>query len=347
MNKVNIILISTTTLKNREKYINSTLNYIINKFEELKIVTEVKIINTPTCEYISKNIESYNKRVQYDKTELIDDIDFKKLIVNLNPNQISNIEKHVEAYKLVLDDNELYFIIEDDVLIGEDYTNNIEELFKQLVTKGLNDWDILFTTNPHYDNDKILKLKDSHESNKILLSKSSYLIKSKLALELKEYLNIFKYNLKHSISRYIWDNKDRIKAKVLNKNTFLEGSKIGLFHTSTNNNNFLYQNNNFIELVKIANNNNITDDMFIKAIDIYKKIEYLDNADIIHTMGVVFYKRNDINKAKEFMTNAAIKLYNNYGYISKNNDIINNAINIHQKKQIYLEECKMKKSKYS
>ena len=49
--------------------------------------------------------------------------------------------------------------------------------------------------------------------------------------------------MKLSLSKFIFDNKENIKSYILNKHTIFEGSKIGIFPTSVNTNNYLIQNN--------------------------------------------------------------------------------------------------------
>ena len=149
-----------------------------------------------------------------------------------------------------------------------------------------------------------------------------------------------------SLSKFIDNNISDLKIYLLNKCTFLEGSKVGIFLSSIKNKNFLSQNGNFIELVKITNNEIINDDMFNSAKNLYEQLEYLDNADVIHTYAILHYKMNNIKKAKELMTKAALNIHYNNGYYSKNNDILNNAINIYQYDQYLLDECINIKSKY-
>jgi GR25 family glycosyltransferase involved in LPS biosynthesis len=348
METLNIYLIHSSELKSRIKYINSTIDMIKKIAEENNYQIKVIIVNDPNKEFIENNIEFYNKSVKYDKEEGIKaDEEFNKLITNLNVLQISNIEKHKAVYKVLQKEDELHFIIEDDVLVGEDYLNNIRELFKNLKNKFLKEWDILFTCIASINNQSI-ELIDSRIQYKFLLAKSSYFIKPKLAAKLYEYLQIYKYNLKTAISKYIWDNKD-VKSYVLNKHVFLEGSKMGLFPSSLNSQNFLFQNINFVQLTRITNSDHITDEMFNEAEKIYNNpnIIQMKSPDFIHSMGLLYYKRKNYEKAKSFMLESCEKLYEQNGFVPKSSEILNNAINMYQYDQYMLEECKNKKSKYS
>ena len=228
------------------------------------------------------------------------------------------------------------------MIISKDYIDNINNLFKNIDLKT----DILITSDFLNNNNNNLELISFNDYNKVLLSKSSYFINKETANKLYNYLNIFKYDMKTALTKFIIDNKD-LNVKLLNKCTFLEGSKVGIFLSSTKNKNFLSQNGNFIEFVKIVNNSTIDDEMYNKACELYKQLEYLDNAEIIHIYGILQYKRGNINEAKEYMKDAVLKLYKNKGFYSKTNDILNNAINISRHNQSFIDECKNKISKYS
>ena len=338
MNKINIIVIYTKKLTNRTHYINSTLAFLKNIIEKNGYNSNIIISSNPDEEDILKDIDQYNKRVNYDKE---DNEKFDNLIVSLNTSQISNIEKHRNALYLSKE-NELNLIIEDDLIISKDYIDNIDNLFKNIDLKS----DILITSDFLNNNNNNLELISFNDYNKVLLSKSSYFINKETANKLYNYLNIFKYDMKTALTKFIIDNKD-LNVILLNKCTFLEGSKVGIFLSSTKNKNFLSQNGNFIEFVKIVNNNPIDDEMYNKACELYKQLEYLDNAEIIHIYGILQYKRGNINEAKEYMKDAVLKLYKNKGFYSKTNDILNNAINISRHNQSFIDECKNKISKYS
>jgi len=347
MKTLNIYIIHTPSLHQRLKYMNTTIDILKKLGDSLDFKTNVCMIQEPSKDFVENNVESFNKKVKYEKEEGEKaDQQFNDVIQTLNVPQICNIEKHKSIYNTIKNDDELHFIIEDDVLLGEDYINNIKELFQKLKEDKLTNWDILFTCIADIDKSQDLVLKDSRKSYKFLLSKSSYFIKPPIAKKLSEYLEIYKYNLRNAISKFLWDNKD-VKSCILNKHTFIEGSKFGLFSSSVNNTNFLFQNSHFVELAKIVANDTITDKMLTDAESLYKSIDKLENPDVLHTMGVLYFKRNNFDKAKKCMTDACFKLKDSNGYVSKSSDILNNAINIYQYDQSYLEECKKKKSKYS
>lgn len=339
MNKINIIVILTKKLNNRTNYLNSSLLFLKNTIEKNNYICEISIIDNPDDKEINENIEIYNKRVNYEKG---DNEEYNKLIQGLTINQISNTEKHRKALEKVNNES-INIIMEDDIIISKEYIKNIEYIFSKILKNE--NIDILILSDFIY-NDNELELIDQNIYNKILISKSSYIINKKTANKLRNYLEIFKYDMKTSLSKFMEENKD-LKKYMLNKCTLLEGSKIGLFLSSTKSKNFLSQNSEFIELVKLTNKEKITEVDYKMGEKIYNNLEYLDNADIQHLFGILNYKYKNINLAKKYMTLATINLKKNLGYISKSHEIINNTINIYKYEQLLLDDCKKNKSKYS
>lgn len=338
---INIIVIYTKSLSNRTQYINSTLTFLKNLCEKHNLKVNIIIVDSPNNNDILNDSEKYNKRVNYDK---IENCEYNNNIIPLNPNQISNIEKQRNAL-LKVKDNEYNLILEDDVIISKDYIDNIEILIKNI--NILENLDILITSDFIYNENKNMELLSFNEYDKILISKSSYLINKKTADKLFESTDIFKYDYKVSLTKFLKNNKDNIDSKILNKCIFLEGSKVGIFGSSLKNKNFLSQNSQYIELAKLVNLNIIDDDIIKNATDIYKLLENLENPEIDHIYGLVYYKSNDINNAKKYLNRAIINMKKNNNYCSKSNEILNNAINIYKLDQEFFEECKNLKSKYS
>jgi len=348
MNILNVYAISSLHLKNRIPYLNATLRRIKEYAEEYNFNVKLMAINVPDDKYIESNINVYNNRVKYDQ-ESGDkaDEDFNNLIVQLNVQQISNIEKHREVLKIISESSEGYhLIIEDDVLIGDDYIKNLQTFFQMLSKNEIDNWDILLMCTAHINDDQNIELLDIKQKYKFLLNKSSYFIKKDTAKQLYDYLEVFKYSLKLSISKFLWDNKDTIRGRILNKHTFLEGSKMGLFPTSVNNTNYLYQNMGYVRISNITKNTDITDEMIEEAEKIYEKISHLPGPDIVYIMGILYFKKKNYKKAKECLKDACYKLKEGNGLISKSTDILNNAINIFQYEQYMLDEYKKKTPKY-
>jgi hypothetical protein len=230
MIRLNIYVIYSEELENRHGTINSSINLIKNICEEKKMEVKINIISEPSKEYVNNHISSFNSRVNYEKFK--EDTIYNDLITPLNVNQISNFEKHRYIYKYILDNfqssdvNDLHLIMEDDIIILNDYINNIKELIDVLkkIDSNINDennWDILFTCIASINNQSI-ELIDSRTQYKFLLSKSSYFIKPKIATKLFEYLQIYKPNLKIlTISTVEQDKIDVLDPENFNKADYI------------------------------------------------------------------------------------------------------------------------------
>ena len=341
---IKFYIISSLNLKLRKKYMSGAIEALKKITEENgNLSTSINIINEPSDKYIENNIENYNKRVNIEKEN---DEEFNNLIQKINIQQISNIEKHRNIYLEISKDNSndtLHYILEDDILVSNDYINNIKDLFKNI--NNFNNWDILFTciSNNNENNDiKLLNLKDHY---KILISKSSYFLNPKIALKLYNFLNDIKFTLKIALSKFIIVNN--INAKILNKHTLLEGSKIGIFLSSLNNNNFLYQNNDYVKITNLLNVPIITKEIADEAEKIYKNNQLnINNADFQHLLGIMFYKIGDYNQSKKYLIDAVLNIKKNEGLLNNHSEILNNCINMHQYDQPDLEDCFIKPSKY-
>lgn len=343
MKVLNVYLIHSAYLTNRIKYINSTLDMLKKICEKIDIDVKISSVLEPSKEFIDANIDDFNSRVNYDKDKTDVDDQFNNTIKNLNSHQISNTEKHRQAYKHITNPGELHFIIEDDVVVNTDYIENMERCLL-LVATSEQRWDIVFTCLASIDDNEEMTFKNSRSQYKFLLSKSSYFIKPDVASKLYEYTQTFKHNLKNSLSKYVWYSD--VLSYVINKHTFLEGSKMGIFPSSLCGNNFLYQNINFVNLIKISNSDEITDKMLEEAKAIHSSVSKTESPDFLHSMGIIYYKMKDYKESKRYLLEACESLDKNNGFISQSSEILNNAINMFQYDQDLLEECKKTKSKY-
>jgi hypothetical protein len=332
---INIYIIKSAHLPVRAKSIDITINKIRNMMKSQKIESNVIYITTPSVEEIEKNIEEYNKQINL--TENIEDEDFKKLQNKFNLAQISNLIKHRKAYELIKNSNNKHnLIIEDDAVILDDYVNNFNDFLK-IINKI--EYDILFTCISNNNTTaKRIEIELSTISFKILLCKSSYFITPSTATKLYDYLQVIRFTLKNSLSKYIYDNRDNLQSYVLNKHTILEGSKIGIFSSTIHPTNPQLQNNNYIEMINLYNKFDTDETIFDEILEFYNKNGKM-NPEFQHLVGLLYYKKNDYNKALEYLQDAVMNIKKKEGYIPVFNEILNNCINMHKFCQDDIKDC--------
>ena len=333
---INIYIITSDNLKLRFNNLNQQIGKLKEILENSNFNFNFHQINNPSNGEIEKNLDKYKDIVVLKKEEIEDD-DFKNQIAPINTCQISNIAKHLKAYELIKNNDDKYhFIIEDDIIIIDEFINNIKTLFNKIKTT---EYDLILTGIAINQEGEDLKLINSFNYFKVLISKCSYFISKDCAIKMIDFLAKFRFPMKLSLSYFIWQNKDNIKSFVSNKNLFFEGSKIGIFTSSINNNNFLYQNGEFVKLTQlIGDNEYVSDDIIKKAEEIYNNAGK-NNPDFLHTLGLAHYKNKNYKKAKETLIEAVLALKKNDGFICQHNEILNNCINMHQFEQSDIENA--------
>ena len=331
---INIYVIKSDHLPMRAKSIDVTTNKIRNLMKAQKIESNIVYIKTPTIQDIEKNLAEYNKSI--DLTEEIEDEDFKKLQNKFNLAQISNLLKHKKAYEIIKNStNKHNLILEDDALLLDDFINNFNDFLKLL---NKIEYDILFTCISNNNGTKRLDIELSTINFKILLSKSSYLVTPATADKLYNYLHTIRFTIKNSLSKYIYDNRNDLQSYVLNKHMFLEGSKLGLFISTVNPTNQQIQNSSFIEMVNLYNKFDKNETTIEDILDFHNK-NGKNNPEFLHLVGLVYYKKNDYNKALEYLQDAVFNIKKLEGHVPVFNEILNNCINMHKFSQDDIKDC--------
>jgi len=339
---IDIYVIKSEHLKLRCQFLEKTLERIKKIMKENNYITNINYITSPTAEDIENNINDYNKFINLNNDE-IEDKEFKELQSKFNYQQLSNLFKHKKAYEMIKDknNNNHNFIIEDDIfLLENDNENNFKDFIKKLHKI---DYDLLFTCCPFNNNKKGLDYVLSTVYYKILQSKNSYFINKRSAEKLYEYLNVIRFNIRLSISKFLFDNKNSIKSYILTKPTLLEASKLGIFPTTVNQNNLLIQNNYFIEFINMLNDEKID----IKKCEEHYEKYGKNNCDFQHILGIKYYKNKEYKKALEILQSAIINMKNNEGLIAPFTELLNNCINMHQFYQDDIKDCFTKEGKYN
>ena len=336
---IDIYVIKSEHLKQRCRVLEKTLDVLCELMKNHNYNIKVINIKTPTDEDIETNLQEYDKKINLNNDDITDP-DFKKAQVKFNIPQLSNLHKHIHAYDIIKRSKTKHnFIIEDDIILLDEHKNNFNDFLKLLKTI---EYDILLTCLSINDDRAKLNIIPIFNYFKILLTKNSYFITPKTANDLYEYLSVIRFPMKLSLSKFIYDNKNTLKAYIINKHTIFEGSKLGIFTTSVNMNNYLIQNNNYITLINMMNNNETDLDKVYKHYMNYGK----DNPDFLHIVGLIYFKNKNYKEALELLKLAVINFKKNEGYMVQFNEILNNCINIYQLYQDDIKDCFNKKGLY-
>lgn len=331
---IGIYIITSEHLKLRFNHLNQQIVRLKGLFDKANYNYQFFQINNPSSNEIEKNLDKYKDRVQLNKDE-IEDNDFKNLISPINTNQLSNFLKQEKALEMIKNSKtKINFIIEDDIMVIDEFANNFLDLLEKIKT---HEFDLIFTSVAINDNSSEFKFIKSIEYFKVLIAKSSYFITNDCAANLLTYFEKIKFNYKINLSYYIWENKESVKSLIFNKNLLFEGSKIGLFSTSVNNNNFLYQNGEYVKLAQLIGNHEYLDDEVVKKAEEIYNSSGKNNPDFQHSLGLVYYKNKNFKKAKETLIEAILNLKKTDGFICQHNEALNNCINMHQFEQSDIE----------
>ena len=331
---MNIYIITSDHLKVRFHHLNQQLGKLKGLLDTKGIIYNFVQINKPTSQEVEQNLDKYKDRVDLNKDN-INDNDFKNLITPLNTYQISNFEKHIKALELIKEsDAKFNYIIEDDIMVIDEFITNYLELLDKIKKE---EFDLLFTTIAVNDNAKESRLLNSVNFFKVLISKSSYFISKNCACKILNFMTKIRFPYKLYLSYFIYENRNDIKSLVFNRNLLFEGSKIGLFTTSINNNNYLYQNGEFVKLSQLIGNEETLDNEIVKKAEEIYNASGKNNPEFQHTMGLIYYKNKNYKKAKEILIDAINNLKKNDGLITQQNETLNNCINMHQFEQSDIE----------
>lgn len=335
---IDIYVIKSEHLKKRCEMLPQTLETIQSIMRKNKFIVKIIEITSPTITEIENDLEKYNMNINLNNEDIKDE-DFKKAQTKFSLAQLSNLYKHRKAYEMIKNSTIKHnYIIEDDIILLNEYVNNFIDFIKLLPTI---EYDIILTCLSNNAEKKKIDIIPSTVIFKQLLTKSSYMITPSIGEKLYNYLNIIRFPMKLSLSKFIYDNKDTINSYILNKHTLFEGSKLGLFTTSVNGSNNLIQNNCYINFLEMAKK-----DSNLNEIEIYYNTYGKNNPDFQHIMGLVYYKYNKLYEATEMLKSAVINFKNQDGYIVQYNEIINNCINIYKYYQDDIKDCLIKKGIY-
>jgi len=345
--RLKVFIIHTSILTNRMEKLDPIIKFIKESGKLTGYTVEISMIISPDPGVLYPTLEELQKKISYDKSgnELFD-----QCIQVLSLEMISNIEKHKDALSKISkykdSEEDLYLIIEDDMIILQDCLKNFEELLK-LDHKNL-DWDLIIlglskniaTNTPQ----KLENIKELSDTGKVLPSKEAYFIRKNVATKLLAEFEKYKFTYRIQLSYFIYNNSD-IKVYYPSKRTTVDGSKLGLFTSSIHSNNILTFNNEYMQMYNYLsmskediqkNMSNIT--------ALYKTVKGLNSCDFTHLYGLLKIKADFLKEGEEILLEALEQIRKSQGLLNGRSDLANNLVELYR--HLQTDANPIKKSRY-
>lgn len=337
MPKLHLYVVHTASLIHRPTRLHGTIQSIreiaTGKGYEFRSI----LVLTPDTGSLQSKIQQISDRIKYEKTGY-DDLDAATNILNLE--EISNYEKHREVWRRIQKEtaaDDLCIVIEDDAIIIPEFTKNLANFIENPYKDT---WDF-YALSVSIQSDR--RTSSIAETMRILVSKCAYAIRPSLTQVLLDETEIIRFNLRYQLSYVFLKRKESVNALVSNQQCIMEGSKLGIFPSSTHPNNVLIFNSEFMELYNMAQAPSIN---LQQALAIYEKVKHIQNPDITHVFGIILFKCGAIKEASEVLNTAVEWMQKQHGLINAQSDLLNNAINLYEHMQWDLPEYLNTPSKY-
>lgn len=341
MPKFHLYVIHTASLVHRQARLHGTIQAIREIASRCGYDFRSIIVLPPDIGVLQARVAELSDRVKYDDTGF-QDLDKMRSVLNLE--QISNYEKHREAWQRIMkeveSEEDVCMVLEDDAVMIPEFQNHFQQ-FVQTQLKQAWDFYALSVSVP-YNGDTILQRIS--ENMRVLPSKCAYAIKpSKEVLEalLKESETI-RFGMRLHLS-YMFLKLPNINAVVSNKQCIMEGSKVGLYPSSTHASNVLMFNQEYMELYNMLHAPDLSEQ---KATQIFDRVKHIPNPDLIHIYGVILYKCGKVKEASQLLTMAIELMKKQHGMLNSQSDLLNNCINMYENMQWDLPEYLSTPSKF-
>jgi GR25 family glycosyltransferase involved in LPS biosynthesis len=342
---LNVLAIHSSTLPYRDNFLTTTLKVLEESCKKNSIQYRLHMVMDYEPERVKMEFQEIEKMVEYQK---MGDEDFDRSLQTLSVEQISNFFHQKSALLKILllektktpEDQHYYMIVEDDVMILPEFHANVHSFLKNI---EVTPWDLLFLCVSPPAEKNTFDYVSVRELTKILPSKEAYCIQPSIVKDLLSYLEKIHYSYRIQLSRWIYENPS-IRAMCPTKRVTLEGSKVGFLPSSVVENNILIYNQEFMELLRMMMGQTPMD--FQKAKKLYKTVEHIQSPEIMHIYGVLLFKMDKKDQAKELFLEAVTQCVAKNGLISARSELLNNCINIHGMIQDDLEVHRRNPSKY-
>lgn len=363
---VNVFVVHTPTLTLRLARLNGLLGALQKAIEATGRKFVLHTITEPSAAVIEKHAADFSKRVSQTATG---DADFDRMVVQMTPGIVSNLEKHRAAWRHIAAAGLSAgpsIVLEDDAVLFPDHQKTLEE-FVGFITAagaaGAASWDFVpLGMSPAISAETAAApfgvLPLPMDDSKILPCKEAYWLSPRAAKLLLMETETFRFFARVQISHSLYQQHQLAKQGAIVasedaaplligypvRRVTVEGSKLGLYTSSIHPNNMLILNAEYMKMFEMVRQPTV-DVRTVKAL--YKIVQHLRNPDLLHLYGVLLFKAGQAEEAEQQLCDAVEELQKQHGYLSARSDILNNAINIQEFLQRDVAEIQETPSKYA
>lgn len=189
-----------------------------------------------------EGIVDYEFIEKYDKEEITCEESNLFDVKKVKPSMVSLILKHILAYKMIAENYKYALILEDDVILSDNFIEKINNYMSQLPEN----FDMLFIgdgCNLHIEKDKLISNKNIYEKclhptkwggDGASRCSDSYIISKKCAVKMCEYIDNLSYKI--NIPSDWWINvasrDNNFEVYWAEPTIVTQGTQNGLFKTS-------------------------------------------------------------------------------------------------------------------
>lgn len=345
-------VVHTQRLTQRQARLHGTMQTIRQALQEVGVGTKITMVLKPEASDVQAVLSDYSARIKY---ESVQDAEFDKLSAVLSTEELSNYEKHRDAWRRMLADKEkmkaddLCMVVEDDMFLVPNCEKHFVALCQKLVAGGAqaDAWDFVTLSlsdlaTPESDPVSLLPLA---KAGRVLPSKEAYLIHPRICPLMLEQTETIRFSMRIQLS-WIIATQARIRAMYPTHRIFLDGSKLGLFPSTLHHNNMLVYNQEYMELFAYMSKDG-AEIPIDQVNETWKKIAHIQNPDLMHLVGVLYYKKGMYKESEEMLLNAVTEMKKQGGILNNRSDLLNNLVNMYEKMQTDLPSIMTQPSKYA
>ena len=318
--------IHTPVLRLRQPGLHQVIQTVRLAAQKAGFEVVPRLVLSPSPQDVQTNLKEYEGRIDYSKPAGVDEA-LSESIHTLNLQEISNLEKHIKAWKFAAaaPPGSLHAIVEDDATMHPQ--SDVMTALKTAATTG--------GLTPLCTGKRAL-----------WLSKEAYFLTPSIAKSLLEDTSKIKFNTRGHLSW--WASKNDDKVTYFNERVTIDGSKLGLFPSAIHTHNPLILNKEYTEMLELVNSANVKEvAAILPKFEISLGKTASPSPDYLHLLGILNQQVGNYAKARNFFINAIQELGKQGGVLSTSSDLLSNAFSIHKHLQSDLGEAMQQPSKYN